>query len=160
MPEFVWAEGSRISGGLSAQSAGDELTSIAGVDEVLTPDLVVSCARNESSPLHGSFEWDNEEAARLQREDVARLLIRSVKVVIKGDGDSVRITRAFVHIESSDDSDEKSKRFYVTIRKAGKDEGMSDYVLQRALAELNAWRRKYRNLEEVIPIIKALDGLI
>ena len=130
MPEFVWAEGSRISGGLSAQSAGDELTSIAGVDEVLTPDLVVSCARNESSPLHGSF------------------------------GDSVRITRAFVHIESSDDSDEKSKRFYVTIRKAVKDEGMSDYVLQRALAELNAWRRKYRNLEEVIPIIKALDGLI
>jgi len=37
---------------------------------------------------------------------------------------------------------------------------MSDYVLERALRELNAWRRKYRNLDEVLPIIEALDEVL
>jgi hypothetical protein len=158
VPEFIWAEGSRVSGGLSAQEAGEELTAIAGADETLTPQLVVKRASKKSSPLHDAFEWDDQEAARLHREELARLLIRSVKIVVKEAGKKDRITRAFVHIESEGEEDER--RFYVTIQKAAKDEDMSDYVLERALRELNAWRRKYRNLDEVLPIIEALDEVL
>lgn len=52
-------------------------------DGVLRPDDVVKDARNESSPLHSFFTWDDTEAANQFRLDQARTLIRNVKVEYK-----------------------------------------------------------------------------
>jgi len=49
----------------------------------LTPELVLERARQEDSPLHGHFTWDQAKAAYERNLDQARSLIRSVKVVIK-----------------------------------------------------------------------------
>jgi hypothetical protein len=48
----------------------------------LTPDLVVSEARDPDSVLHNLFEWDDEEAAHQHRLFQARQIITSVRVVI------------------------------------------------------------------------------
>lgn len=49
---------------------------------ILTPDDVVMDARDESSPLHAFFTWDDTEAAHQFRLDQARTLIRNVKVEV------------------------------------------------------------------------------
>jgi hypothetical protein len=48
----------------------------------LTPDLVVADAKRKESPLHDLFEWDTKKAAMSHWHDVARALIRSVRVQV------------------------------------------------------------------------------
>lgn len=48
----------------------------------LTPELVLADAEDPTSPLHDTFTWDNDEAAKLWRIEQARRLIRSVKVSV------------------------------------------------------------------------------
>ena len=52
-------------------------------DGVLTPSAVVESARDEGSPLHDKFEWDDGVAAEAWRLEQARRLIRTVKVVVE-----------------------------------------------------------------------------
>lgn len=46
----------------------------------LTPEDTIEDARDEESPLHPHFTWDDSEAAGKQRLFEARTLIRSVRV--------------------------------------------------------------------------------
>lgn len=46
------------------------------------PNDVVEAARDEDSPLHAFFEWDDSLAAEAHRVEQARRLIRSVRVEI------------------------------------------------------------------------------
>ena len=46
----------------------------------ITPQQVVDDARDEESPLHDSFTWDDAEAADKQRLTEARLLLRTMYV--------------------------------------------------------------------------------
>lgn len=48
----------------------------------LSPDDVVEDARRKDSPLHDLFEWDTKKAALEHWREVARALIRSVRVVV------------------------------------------------------------------------------
>lgn len=48
----------------------------------LEPDDVVADARDESSPLHSHFEWDDGIAADEYRREQARVLIRSVRLEV------------------------------------------------------------------------------
>ena len=47
----------------------------------LTPEDAINDARDEESPLHPHFTWDDSEAAHKQRRYEARQLIRSVRVM-------------------------------------------------------------------------------
>lgn len=51
-------------------------------DGVVTPEEIVEVARNPKHPLHDAFEWDDSIAAEKWRLDQARVLIRTVQVVI------------------------------------------------------------------------------
>ena len=53
---------------------------------LLRPAAVVDAARDEKSPLHGAFEWDDTEAAQKYRLLQAQSLIRSFKVEIERNG--------------------------------------------------------------------------
>lgn len=48
----------------------------------LTPELVVNEARSPTSPLHGSFEWDDSLAAEQWRHAQARNLIRTILITV------------------------------------------------------------------------------
>ena len=75
----------------------------------LTPAAVVDAARDPTSPLHASFEWDNTEAAHQYRLDQARTLIRSVRIDVRIN--HVRVAAvAYVH-----DPDSKEAGYVPTI---------------------------------------------
>lgn len=71
---------------LSRDSVAHELTEIAAQHGgLLLPADVVAEARSVASPLHHYFEWDDSVAAEAYRLDQARVLIRSVRVVVNYD---------------------------------------------------------------------------
>jgi hypothetical protein len=56
----------------------------------LTAEMVVEAARDEESPLHDFFTWDDAAAAAEHRIAQARALIRSVRVVFRTETVTVR----------------------------------------------------------------------
>jgi hypothetical protein len=75
MNKFIFKNGYRIKG-INAQTAGEELARIAqDRGELKAPD-VVDEARPQDALLHPAFEWNDQIAAELHRQDQARYLIR------------------------------------------------------------------------------------
>lgn len=113
-----------------------ELLSLYERDGRLTPESVVEEATDPANPLHGSFTWDDSEAARKHRLNEARSLIRSVRIYIHTAPEQTRRVRAFTHVAP--------KQSYVpTERALGEDR---DVVLEQCLREIEALRRKYSAL--------------
>ena len=72
------------------QSVNDYLIALHQEHGTLTPELVVEDAKRKDSPLHDLFEWDKAKAAQAHWHDVARALIRNVRVVVVNEGRSLR----------------------------------------------------------------------
>lgn len=72
------------------QSVNDYLIALHQEHGTLTPELVVEDAKRKDSPLHELFEWDQQKAAQSHWHDVARALIRNVRVVVVNEGRSLR----------------------------------------------------------------------
>lgn len=96
MTDYVFRNGARISG-VDAKTAGDELARIQDQHGELTAPLVVDEARPDDAPLHPAFEWDDQLAAELHRQQQARSLIRSVQVVQSDEPPAP----AYLHIQAT-----------------------------------------------------------
>lgn len=59
----------------------------------LTPEIVVSEAKNPRHPLHRDFEWNNARAAHKHRLEQAAFLIRHVKVTLITEDGPVNVRR-------------------------------------------------------------------
>ena len=68
----------------------------------LTPTQVVNAARDESSPLHSCFEWDDGLAAESWRIEQARELIRSVKVKVTYEDVTFKVVKYVPDVEKPD----------------------------------------------------------
>lgn len=118
----------------------------------LTPQDVVADARNPNSPLHSFFEWNDGAAAEAYRLGQARGLIRAVVAVyVQDDKPAVR-HRMFVHIP------EPSAPHYREVGHAMSQARTRDLVLRQAWQELQAWRKRYRDLRELSELFEAIDA--
>jgi hypothetical protein len=66
--------------GVEPEAVADALAKVATEDGMLKPEAVVNAARDEASPLHPCFTWDDSKAAEKQRLHEARLLIKCVRI--------------------------------------------------------------------------------
>lgn len=69
--------------GVEAVDAYQELERIRKENDGLEPEAVVQQAADPECILHAGFEWDDSKAAHAHRLQQARLIIRSVQVVIE-----------------------------------------------------------------------------
>lgn len=143
--EYGW-RASRSHPALSAQVVGEELERLCAANAgVLDAKLVVDDARDEASPLHPAFEWDDELAAERWRLDQARGLARglTVKVVEKSDAEPVR---AFVRLSVDED------RGYHSMPDVLRSPLMRKQLVEQALREAQQWWDRYeetlRDVEE------------
>lgn len=130
---------------------------------VLTPNAVIEDARDESSPLHAHFEWDDSEAAKQWRLEQARALIRSVKVEIQTEARTVSTVRYVRSPEA-----EKGEQGYVDVPSLRTREDLAREALRRELAAAKALFDRCESLadafqmrEEVIELrgrILEMDG--
>lgn len=141
-----WSKvGEAIYGKADAQKVTDEILSIG--DEA-TPDQIIEKAKDENSELHKCFDWNDTEAAAKWRLHQARnivgcLIIRREKVE-----ENTPEIRVFHKVENGVGYRPAT---YVFTRS---DEHAK--LLQRAYAELQAFKRKYSNLQELDYILRLI----
>ena len=147
---YGWRSGSRIS--IDAQKAGKELERIKrSQNGLLEPENIVDAARDANNVLHPHFEWDDSVAAEAFRADQARDLVRSLTVDISRSNLEEKHVRAFVNVVTGD------QQGYVSTFTALSSEDLRKQVLQRAFAELEAWRARHAELSELARIFAAMD---
>lgn len=121
----------------------------------LTARAVVDEARDPDHPLHHRFEWDDSVAAERWREDQAARLIRCTYIEMKIEDESLRV-RAFSNLSSDRKSEPGTYRATADVLS---DAEMSAQLLQDAMWELKAFRRKYATLKALAPVFAVIDSL-
>lgn len=148
---YRWKSGSYISA--NAQAVGDELQRLQQDNGGrLTPRVVVEAARPADSPLHPCIEWDDVRAAELYREDQARHVVRSVRIVT-GTGADAKLQRAFVNVIEI--IDEEEQHGYVPMARVLSDADLYRQVVEQAAKDLHSWEDRYAQFTELASIGKA-----
>ena len=108
----------------------------------LLPRVVVDEARNEASPLHNSFEWNDSIAGEQWRIEQARRLIQVSVIVLDGHNEPVR---AFVSLST----DRYSGGGYMMVKSVLSDNELVDIMLKDAAAELEIFTAKFNMIQEL-----------
>lgn len=143
MAQYRWANGAFVRG--DAQVVGERLTELqASNGQRLTPRMVVEDARPPDAALHPCFEWDDLRAAELFREDQARAVIRSVRV-ITDDAETPRMVRAFVNVTEMIDEDVQHS--YVSLARALESEDLRQQLVVQARRDMLAFKERYAEFQ-------------
>lgn len=118
----------------------------------LTADNLVNASRDESAPLHNEFEWDNEVAGERWRKQQARVMIASLVVQVE-EIPEAPVVRAFVQVE------EDSPK-YDSITVIMQDEDKTQALIRRAISELKAFERKYKDIQQFAALFAEIDKLV
>jgi len=110
---------------------------------VTAPD-VLQDAKSKRSPLHSFFEWDNDTAANKYRLEQASYLLRSIRVVVKTNGDEEDI-RAFFNVNAkSQTNTQTSERVYVSVKRVLDEKDLRKQIIAEALRQLEGWQKRYQ----------------
>ena len=117
---------------------------------VLRPADVVEFARNPSTALHAHFEWDDAKAAHEHRLERARHIIRCTVTVVSDDRPP---ERAYVSLAPDRTIGDSYRATADVLGSAA----LRSQLLEQALAEADAWRRRYERLVELAGVFAELD---
>jgi hypothetical protein len=150
---YQWKEGSRIP--VKAQVAGEQIARLTERNGGhLAPSDVVDDARPEGSPLHPAFEWDNGVAGEKFREEQARQMIRSIRVVHEHAGQEQSVL-GYVHVELAE-----TGPAYVTTARAVSEADLQEQMIADALKSLEAWRHRHQHIVALGPLLRAVANAI
>jgi hypothetical protein len=122
------------------------------------PQRIVDSARDETSPMHFYFEWDDEIAGEQWRLSQARYMARAIVIIQKSDKKTSSI-RAFVCISNSEDNENTKESRYAFSITALQDEKMYQNLLKNAMKQLIQWKKQYENFKEFRNIIMEIDKI-
>lgn len=123
---------------------------------LLRPQAVVDEARDEKSPLHSAFTWDDTEAARLYRLDQAQRLIRSFRVEVEDDGKVMEMP-VFIGI-STDRTGGKDDNPYRLAESVAKCPDLMAIAERDAMEQLKGLRNRYAHIKRLGDIWGAIDS--
>jgi hypothetical protein len=149
---YEWKDGFP-SRGADADLVQAELAAIRARDGGVAAEAVVEAARSPSSAMHVIFPWDDKLAAHQYRLDVARQIVRSVRL-IPGDGGEPRRVYTVVAIREPGGPRKQNYQLISTI----KEPEHVTQVLVSALRDLRAFVDRYRELKERLPSVYRLVG--
>lgn len=115
----------------------------------LTAENIVNASREELAPLHNEFEWDNDVAAEEWRKRQAQNMIGNLSIIIAETEDiPSEPVRAFFSTEL---------HHYENIRVIMTDATKKNNLLQKAIRELQSFKKKYATLSELSNIFASID---
>lgn len=117
------------------------------------PRELVDVARDETHPLHGSFEWNDSVAGEAYRIEQARRMIRRVVIIDNTDAPAPE----FVHVTRVDRRGNPADG-YVPTRVALSCDDRSG-VLADAHSQLRGIKRRFASLTELADVWQAIDDL-
>lgn len=111
----------------------------------IKPEDVVEVARDENSPIHNNFEWDDTKAAQEHRLWQARQLI-TYKFKVEGNKEqqfyNVKVVVNDVPVQG-----------YFTKEKILSNKDMYLHLLREAVSEIKYWEKKYKEIKELEGVI-------
>ena len=131
-----------------AQKVSEELREIG---EEFTPQDIVDAAEDETTELHKCFEWDNNKAAEKYRLHQAVILTSQLvfKREVTEETQPSTPVRIFNKTEGGGGYKIPERTFKV--------QEEYEALLQRAMAELRAFKAKYAALHELDYILELID---
>ena len=130
-----------------------ELDRLAREHGHITPELVVEAARDEGSPLHSHFDWDDSAAADKWRREQARQLIIRCRITVEVKPDQSLTVRRYTGVPRP----EGRAVDYVPTERALTSK--RELVLESARVELESLRRKYESLIDFDSLLRdTLEG--
>lgn len=132
---------------ITAEEAHKEISKLSEV----TPHNIVELAKDENSPLHNEFEWNDTIAGDKYREIQARDMLRCIIVHEENKDDKPTEIRAWVSTTE--------KCVYDRIEAVVSNETEYENLLKTALKELESFKKKYHSLKELKPIFEAMKEL-
>ncbi len=131
---------------IDPQKAGEELNRIYQERGALNPSDIVEESKDERSPLHPCFEWDDTVAANRYREGQAANIVRAIITEPDIATGATEEVRAFVHVQET----------YRPIQIVVDEEAMMQELLASALRELSSFQKKYNALSALSPVFEAI----
>ena len=141
----TWKRGFERFHQADAQKVAEEIMAIG---EAATPLQIVEKAKDVNSELHRCFTWDNDIAAAKWRLHEARTLVCHLVIQTGNDDEDAPEIRFFHRIDSGG-----YKQAELIFRR----EDEYQALLKQALADLQAFKRKYKNLQELDYILDLID---
>lgn len=120
---------------------------IQSIGENVTPKQIVEYARDENSELHKCFEWNNDIAAEKWRVQQARLLVCNI---VYSEPSTQEPTKIRVMQSCNNNS-------YKPVTLIMKNKTEYEALLERALAELHAFKERYKTLNELEEIMALIE---
>lgn len=124
-------------------------------DGRITPEMVVSDARDKNSPLHDYFLWDTKKAAYQYWLDQARELIRSVRVEMRTETTTVTAV-AYVRDPSIGHKDQG----YVSVEKLRTDKDLARDALVQEFGRVGDMLRRARELAAALDAQGDVDDIL
>ena len=151
---FKFKDAARFRPGFNREAAAARLAQILERDGALEVDAIVDDGLREDSPLHPQFAFSADEALQDAYRREAEYLRRTfVTVIVTPAGDQREVRAVLPVLVQPDD---EGRRFISSVRALSDDE-YRHQILETALAELVALRRKYAELEELARVFAAID---
>lgn len=142
-----------------AQVIGERFEELAEENNgYVTDEIVVTDAKYKKSLLNEYFEWDDGRAAGLYRRRQARDLLGHIEVVIKTNGDEESV-KAFHNVVILKEKEKISERVYMPLIKVLSDAEYHQQIIEKALAELEGWRKRYAQYQELNHFIKMIEEI-
>lgn len=132
------------------QKVADEITRIG---DSATPAQILDKARDGKTELHKCFEWDDGKAAEKWRIQQARRIVCSL--VIKDTDEQVQQKPEIRVFYKTDNSSGYKPTTFIF-----QDKSEYQKLLSRALAELSAFKSKYKSLSELDELFEVTDKLV
>lgn len=120
---------------------------IISIGEAATPKQILDFARNPDTELHKCFEWDDSIAAEHYRLQQARMVVCHLVVV---DDTNNTEPKKFRLLQKTDDG-------YKPVKFIFQNKTEYEKLLERAMAELRAFKQRYHNLTELEDILALID---
>lgn len=150
----TFKEQTRFRKGFDRKAGAARMQALFDRLESVTRDDVIADAQKASSPLHGAFIWDADEALGHSHRLTAHYLLSNFVPVQPAEYMGRPAFEGVVPVYLSEDDD---KREYVKPEVALARPDYRAQVLGQALKELRSFRRKYRTLKELSKVFEAID---
>ena len=137
---------------VNAQKAGATLENIIIKRSLLKPSFVVEESADKYAPLYKSFDWNDKTAAEKYRLYQAQELIKNLSAVKIGHFDQPCSIRAFIGL--------KQESEYVSVVKIINSSELREYLLDKAMKELEGFYRKYASLEFFSELMTGIDKAV
>lgn len=120
-------------------------------DGLLTVAAIVEAAKDEDSPLHKHFDWDDTHAAEKYREWQARALVQKCKITVEHRPDT--IVRAYVSVPS-----DRKEGGYRSVQDVINDADLKESLLKEMRIRIAYWQKQYYLLDsELLKALKQLE---